>query len=520
MLIEAVIFLVTAVLTYLYYNYKQIHHYFDARGIKYVPGWPLFGNTIRSSFKKTHMVEDLDAVYRAYPDERYVGYIEGIKNIIMIRDPEIIKAVTVKDFEHFVDHRDFIPVEVEPLMGDSMFSMKGDRWRDMRTTLSPAFTSSKMRRMMPFMNEISANIIEYVKEHIDEDMNIDDLIRRYTNDVIASTAFGLTVNSLKDKDNEFYRTGQGLFNFSFFRRIIFIINMLFPAVAKILGVRIFPPEGTSFFMNIVSGTMEHREKNNIERPDMIQLLMEASKGKLKTDKEGTDEVATEYELKSTDTSRNWSQSELAGQVFIFFAAGFESSASTLVMLLHEIALNNEVQEKLYQEIREFQEKHGSLVYDRISDLKYLDCVLNEALRKWSVAVVADRVCTKPYELPPPRDGGKPCKLNLNDIVYTPINSLHMDPLYFPNPQVFDPERFSDENKNNIKPFTFMPFGAGPRICIGIRFAVMELKVLLYYLIANFKVVKCSKTSDPPLLAPEDVKIMAKGGSWAKFEVRK
>ncbi|CAK1547399.1 unnamed protein product [Leptosia nina] len=520
MFIEAIIFLVTAIVTYVLYTHNRLKNYFDARGIKYDPGVPLLGNTCGSTFKKKHITEDIDAIYKQFPNEKYVGYLEGLRPIILIRDPELIKAITVKDFDHFVDHKEFVPVEVEPLFGDSLFGMKGDRWRDMRTTLSPAFTSSKMRRMMPFMNEISANIVEYVKDHINEDTNIDDLIRRYTNDVIASTAFGLTVNSLKDKENEFYKTGQDLFNFPFLRRVVFIITFLFPAVAKTMGVSMFNPKNMSFFMNIVSSTMEHREKNKIERPDMIQLLMEAAKGKLKVDKEASDELPTEFDLKSKTVSREWSQSELAGQVFIFFAAGFESSASTLVMLLHELALNDEIQEKLSQEIKDFKEKHGNLTYDRISDLKYLDCVLNEALRKWSVAIVADRVCTKKYELPPPRDGGIPCKLDINSIVYCPVNSLHWDPEHFPNPQTFDPERFSEENKQNIKPFTYMPFGVGPRTCIGIRFALMELKVLLYHLVDQFKIVKCDKTADPPELAPEDVKIMAKGGSWAKFEIRK
>ncbi|CAG4975742.1 unnamed protein product [Colias eurytheme] len=522
MLIELVVFFITALLTYAFYNNKKLKDYFHDRGIKYVPGVPVFGNAFNSMWKKRHMVEDIDAVYKAFPDEKYVGYMEGTKPIIMLRDPEIIKAVTVKDFDHFVDHKDIVPVEVEPLFGDSMFSMKGDRWRDMRTTLSPAFTSSKMRLMMPFMTEISSNIVEYIKDHIDEDINIDDLIRRYTNDVIASTAFGLQVNSLKDKTNKFYTLGQQIFNFTFISRILFIFTITFPHYAKKLKLAVFPRETTSFFKNIVFSTMEHREKNNIERPDMIQLLMEASKGKLKLEDEPNQDVAEvpEYDFKPKASTRVWSQNELVSQVFIFFIAAFESSASTLSLLVHELALNKEIQEKLYQEIRTYQEKNGSLVYEKISQLKYLDCVLNESLRKWAVAIALDRVCTKAYELPPPREGGKPCEVKPGDILYCPVNSLHMDPKFFPNPEVFDPERFSDENKQNIKPFTYLPFGIGPRVCIGFRFAMMELKVLLYYLVLNFEINKCPKTADPIELATEDVKIMAKGQSWVKFEARK
>lgn len=72
----------------------------------------------------------------------------------------------------------------------------------------------------------------------------------------------------------------------------------------------------------------------------------------------------------------WTFDELTGQVFIFFAAGFESSGGTLVMAIHELSTNPHIQEKLYKEVKEFKEKNNALSYDNIGDLKYLDCVLN------------------------------------------------------------------------------------------------------------------------------------------------
>ncbi|CAH2229257.1 jg23724 [Pararge aegeria aegeria] len=328
MIVEIIVFLLTAILAYFLYLYKWVHHYFDKRGIKYLPGVPIFGNILNSTFLRNHLFDDLDRVYQAFPGERYVGYIEGTMPILIIRDPELIKSITIKDFDHFVDHKEFFSEEVEPLFGGSLIMMKGERWHDMRTTLSPAFTGSKMRKMLPFMTEISSNIVNHLKE--------------------------------------------------------------------------------------------------------------------------------------------WTQTELAGQVFIFFVAGYESSATALVMCVHELALNPDIQEKLYQEIIRFKEEHEQLTYENISTLKYLDGVLNETQRKWAAALIMDRVCNKPYVLPPPREGGKPVHLKPGDIVYNLVNSIQMDPQYHPNPTKFDPERFSDENKHNMKPFTYMPFGMGPRNCIASR----------------------------------------------------
>nr|QZP43559.1 cytochrome P450 monooxygenase CYP9G52 [Ephestia elutella] len=470
-----------------------------------------------------HLCDDINDLYKAYPDERYVGFIEYTKPSIIVRDPELIKQITVKDFDHFVDHKDFFS-EFAPLMKSSIFSMKGDKWRDMRMTLSPAFTGSKMRQMMPFMLETSDNIVDYLKEHTNENINVGDLIRRYTNDVIASAVFGLKINSMTDRDNQFYSTGQRLFNFTVKQKLSMVLAILFPKLSKKLGLQIFPDDVVAFFRTIVSDTVAYREKNNVDRPDMIQLLMDASKGKLKRNdvKEELRDIGfatVNEELKPQDVSRKWSLDELAGQVFIFFIAGFETSAATLVMCIHELALNQGVQDKLYQELKEFADKNGKLAYENIAELKYLDCVLNETLRRWSAAIVLDRICCKPYKLPASSPDGEPYQVNPGDLIYYSISPIHMDPKYWPEPDVFRPERFADENKHKIQPFSFMPFGVGPRNCIGSRFALLELKVLLYTLVLNFKITKCEKTSDPIVLEPDLLNIRAAGGTWVKMESR-
>ncbi|XP_013146951.1 PREDICTED: probable cytochrome P450 9f2 [Papilio polytes] len=514
MIVEILIFLFTSLIVYCIYVHKSIHYLYKKRGLKYIPGVPLFGNAFNSTIRKKHFVEDIDAIYKQFPDEKYIGYTQGTTPIILIRDPEIIKSITVKDFDHFVDHRQFLSEDVEPLIGASLFFMKGNKWRDMRTTLSPAFTGSKMRLMMPFMTEISDTIVEYLKDHALEDIDVCDLMRRYSNDVIASCGFGCQVNSVNDKENEFYKTGQSLFEMTTLQRTKLIISMYFPSIAKNLGLKIFEEKDVSFFQNLVKDTMEYREKNNIERPDMIQLLMQATKGNLKTD-----ESEIDIDKIKRGQIREWSQQDLVGQVFIFFFAGFETSAATLSLTVHELAVNPLVQEKLYEEIKTFHETKGKMLYENVNELKYLDCVINETLRKWSPALIMDRVCTKPYELPPPREGGKPTKLNPGDYVYNMVNSIHLDPRHYPEPEVFNPERFSEENKNEIKPFTFMPFGIGPRTCIGTRFAMLEIKVLIYNIILNFKILKCDKTTEPILLKPHEFNIAALGGTWVKLETR-
>ncbi|KAJ0177474.1 hypothetical protein K1T71_007483 [Dendrolimus kikuchii] len=479
MITEIVIFLLITILTYYLYVYKKIHWHYDRCGVKYLPGWPIFGNIIKNTFMKRHIIEEIDEVYRAFPDERYVGFIETTTPTLIIRDPDIMKAITVKDFDHFGNRKDLFAGENDNgLFGSSLEMLKVDRWRDMRTTLSPAFTGSKMRTMMPLMIEISKNVVEYLKDKTSKDFLVDDLIHRYANDVIASVGFGLEVNSLVDKENQFYMIGQTLFDFTLWQRCRFFLAAMFPSLKETFKLEVFPRKTRKFFRDLVSNIITYRVQNNVKRPDMIQLLMESAK--------------------------EWKENELASQVFQFFSSGFEGTAATLILGIHELALNPDVEEKLYQEVKKFKESNGELKYENLAELNYLDCVFNEMNRKWSVGLFMDRVCTKTYVLPPPTQGGKPYTIKPGDGVYNVLNSIHMDPKYHANPEKFDPNRFSDENKHNIKPCTFIPFGMGPRNCIGARFATMELKVLLYYLTLNYKIVKCEKTSVPIKLMTRDI----------------
>jgi cytochrome P450 family 9 len=118
-------------------------------------------------------------------------------------------------------------------------------------------------------------------------------------------------------------------------------------------------------------------------------------------------------------------------------------------------------------------------------------VISESLRKWPPVPATDRGCTKDFALV--LEDGKTINMKKGDLVWFPIYSLHHDPEFFPNPEKFDPYRFSDENKNSIKTCTYLPFGSGPRVCIGSRFALMEAKLLLFNVLSKFSMEVCDKT---------------------------
>lgn len=180
---------------------------------------------------------------------------------------------------------------------------------------------------------------------------------------------------------------------------------------------------------------------------------------------------------------------------MFFLAGLETSSTLLTYLTFELALNEDIQTKLYKAISEVANKQfeKKISYDVLQSMKYLGCVVSETLRKWPPALLMDRLCTKDYML---EFDDKKIIIKKGQLVWIPIYGLHMNPEYFQNPMKFDPERFNEKHIDNIQHGSYISFGAGPRSCIGSRFALMQVKSILYYLLKEFSFEICEKTNLP------------------------
>ncbi|XP_055381582.1 probable cytochrome P450 9f2 [Condylostylus longicornis] len=503
--IEAFLFVVLVL--FLIYKYITLKYdYFDVRDIPYEKPFLCFGNFKSLLFKTEAMFYTIRRLHEKFKDEKVYGIFEVRNPIISIRDPDLIKQITVKDFDHFVNHRQILSEHDDPLFGNSLFNMLDSKWKDMRSTLTPAFTGNKMRVMFEFVKECCEDSVNYLKKESlknnpnEIELEMKDFFTRFTNDVIATSAFGIKVNSLNDKENEFYRMGRKITNFTGWVMLKFFLFSNFKAAMRFLRMKLFDPEQSEYFRRLVIDAMKYREVNGIIRPDMINMLMEARKNPEKSH------------------NREWNDDEIVAQCFIFFLAGFETSSNAMCFAAHELMENRDIQEKLIEEIDDVREQLNgeSISYETLNKMKYLDMVVSETLRKWPGALATDRVCVKPYVL---KYDDRKLELDINDVCWVNISGLHYDPENFPDPEKFDPERFSDENKSNIKPYTYLPFGVGPRNCIGNRFALMECKAALYYLLSEFTFDVGKKTSIPLILDEVGFQLKPKKGFWLKLTPR-
>ncbi|XP_049818309.1 cytochrome P450 9e2-like isoform X2 [Aethina tumida] len=513
--------LVCVALTYIYV--VKVQGYWKSIGVKQGNPMFFFGENFGPVARIKSFSEMVLDVYNMFPNARYSGFYQFLTPTLVIRDPDLIKQITIKDFDHFVDHRKIIPEESDPLFGKNLFFLRGQKWKNMRATLSPSFTSSKMKSMFTLISECANDFVEYFKKNQNQDIvtiEMKDTFTRFTNDVIATTAFGIKVDSLNDRTNEFYVMGKDMTNFrTLWRSMKLFGYFAFPLLFKLLKVKVFTKEVSTFFKSLIMETIKTREEKGIVRQDMINILMEARKGLHKYE-ESSAVIDTgfatveESDIGKSKHNINLTDDDVIAQALIFFFAGFDAVSSLMCFMSYELGVNQEVQDKLREEINQTLEKcEGKLTYEALMGMKYMDMVLSESLRKWPNAASIDRVCTKPYTIEPVLPDEKPIHLKKNDVLFLPFFGIHRDPKYYPNPDKFIPERFSDENKGNIKPFTYLPFGAGPRNCIGSRFAIMETKIVFFHLLASFKIVPVEKTVIPLKICKKNFNLSSENGFW-------
>ncbi|KAF5295377.1 hypothetical protein FQR65_LT01569 [Abscondita terminalis] len=450
------ILLIIVLVSLVYYKLQKIYNYWYENGVIYEQPKFIFGNMNPNIFEMGAVKDMVERIYKKFANHRYVGVYQYVKPTLLIRDLELIKQITVKDFDYFADHITFMPTDIDPLWKKNLFQMSvKDGWQDMRSTLSPSFTSSKMKMMFELMKDCSNQFIGFLKEQdTTYTFDVKDFFTKFANDVIGTCAFGVTSDSLKNPNNEFFEMGKEATDIRGLKIIKFLAYLISPTLIKMLGIKIFNENIGSFFKKIIKNSIDYRREKNIVRPDMIHLLLEAQNTQ---DKDTHSKKLLEGSYES-----------ITAQALVFFTAGFESASSAMTFLAYDLAYNVNVQNKLYKEISEVLSGGKELTYETLLEMKYLDCVVSEKL----------------------------LQLEEGMLIWIPAIAIQNDEKYFSNPSKFDPDRFNTENKPNIAPYSYIPFGAGPRVCLGSRFALMEMKLIIVEIIRNFKIMTSIFTEDP------------------------
>ncbi|KAJ9580923.1 hypothetical protein L9F63_023895, partial [Diploptera punctata] len=390
------------------------HGYWKKRGVPYIKPLPILGNLKDSFLGKKSIGEVYSDLYWKFDGRRYAGIFAPIAPSLLIRDPELIKEILVKNFASFHDNTFELDINADPMFGRNPFVLRGERWK-----------------VSHLLN----------KNDCSGEFEAKELCSRFTTDVVTTCAYGINGNSIKNPDSEFRQAGREIIDQGTFNSFKVFIAFLMPSIARIFKFRFISKRVEEFFITMVNEVMTYRKEKNVTRNDYIQHLINI-KNKAET----------------------FTDIDVAAQSTTFFLDGFETSATVFSCTLYCLATNPDVQTKLRDEVnRVIQEEGGELTYEGIHKMTYLDMVLSESLRLYTPLNFLTKLCTRSIQLP--TSSGEEFTVEVGTPMIIPLYALHRDPKYFPDPETFNPDHFSEENKKNRHKYAYMPFGEGPRTCL-------------------------------------------------------
>ncbi|KAL1481571.1 hypothetical protein MTO96_015352 [Rhipicephalus appendiculatus] len=293
--------------------------------------------------------------------------------------------------------------------------------------------------------------------------------------------------------------------------IFFYIWTLFPFMTTLLRLQVFIPETFTFLKKFCVNVIEKRKLSSEKHQDFLQLMVDAQDVRMPAEGplDSEEMLYSPGAVQAVESTKVLTEEEALSQCVAFFIAGLDTISSVLAFTSYLLALHPDIQKKLWEEVdRCFKENGDVPSLDDVSKLKYLNCVISESLRLYPPAVRVERTACQDVTL-----GDTGIKLCKGCAVVIPVYAMHHDSEYFPDPEKFDPERFNDENISSVRPYSYLPFGAGPRNCIGMRFALQALKMCLLHAVHSVELVQTENTKVPlkmvttfSLLTAEDITI--------------
>uniref|UniRef100_A0A8C2J2C7 unspecific monooxygenase n=1 Tax=Cyprinus carpio TaxID=7962 RepID=A0A8C2J2C7_CYPCA len=454
--------LVLLVLTLLYIYGVWPHGFFKKLGIPGPRPWPFFGTFL--SYTKGFFNFDMECAKKY---GKVWGIYDGRLPILMVTDLEMIKVIMVKEcYSTFTNRR--TNAGLAGPFSDGISVVKDERWKRIRSSLSPYFTSGRLKEIFPIAVTHADRFIKNMqkKDHAPP-VKVKEVVAPYSLDVVTSSSFSVDIDSINNADDPFATNIKKFLKFSLFNLNFFIISALFPSIANLLGkmgISLFSRSSMEFFYNVLKKIKDEHNKESNGRVDFLQLMLQNQIPGL-----------TDHEILS--------------QSFIFILGGYETTSTTLTFLLYNLATNPDCLEKLVKEIDTNFPPDTPITYDALMKMDYLEMAINESMRLLPTAPRLERVCKKTVEL-------NGVTIPKDTLVAIPTYVLYRDPQLWDSPDEFRPERFSPESKSEINQYIFMPFGLGPRNCIGMRFAQMIMKLLVVKLLQNFSMETCKETQIP------------------------
>lgn len=368
MFVEIIMFCIAITLLLCYWNVNQIYTIWLKCNIPFEKGQFPYGN-IKDVGKTMHIYEFATNLYKRLKNQSPLAGFHVLTNAaVVVTDLDIVKQILVTDSSLFVDRGMYVNLRDDPLSG-SIFNLDGPKHMALRGQLMTTFSSEKIKFMLLSTERIADRLNNYLSDCLNGkalDLDLQDILARYTADVMGTVFLGINCNSFKDESVELRSICKNFLGKGRERGLTYFFRNTFQETARRLKMIETPKVVSDFFIRTVKAAIENREKTKIAQNDLIDLLI-----KLKN----TEEVNENSEEKSGCITIE----EAVSQAYMFYTAGFETTTTTLSLCLYEICKNREIQEILRKHINEVLEhNHDKPQYDTLNKFTYLDQVINGA----------------------------------------------------------------------------------------------------------------------------------------------
>lgn len=407
------------------------------------------------------------------------GYILG-RGMTLVSDPELVRQILVEDVETFVK-----PDEMKAVLaalGDGILTAGGAKWRWQRRTAAPLFRPDQVSLFVPAMIETAeATAVRWRELPPGSRIDLDHEMMRITFDIIVETTLsgrsGINID----------RVGRAITDYLDRTTWVLALAMLrapawapFPGRARFRAAR-------DYLRSSVESIVRERRAGGAPRDDLIQRLLAAE---------------------DAETGRRMDDAEITDNLLTFIAAGHETTALTLTWTFYLLSLHPEAEAGILAEIERVT-GGGPLNAPHLGELAFTRQVLSEAMRLYPPAPMITRRVARDTRL-----GEQEVKVG--EVVGIPIYAIHRHRALWDEPDAFRPERFEPEAARARHRFAYMPFGAGPRICIGMGFAMTEATAVLATLVRAFRL----RLAEGHVPAPKmRVTLRPEGGMPMRLEPR-
>lgn len=395
----------------------------------------------------------------------------------MVMDPDAIRRMLLENLDNYPKSNATKNL-LKPAIGNSMFVAEGAEWRWQRRAAAPVFSHRNVTALGPVMSLAAQDCCDRLARGGKGAVNMMDEMVRTTFDVIAEVTF----------------SGEGSFD------AVSVHNAIDAYIAEAGKISLLDMIGAPDWIprpgRLMSGSAvrdmrrvadtaitERKTRGPRDIPDLLDLLLE-----------GVD----------PETKRSMNTAELRDNLLTFIVAGHETTALSLSWALYLLAFDPAIQDRARAEVQSVLQGRAATGED-VANLPFVRCIIDEALRMYPPAAIVSRTALEADTL---------CGRDIHpgDTVMIPIYALHRHEMLWDDPDAFRPDRFAD--RKAIDRYAYLPFGDGPRICIGASFAIQEAVIILATLLAQFKFHAVpGKDPDPVMI----LTLRPEGGVWLQAE---